>query len=365
METIFFTIADLENLENHNWFRSSKNLPITLHRAVSQAKNPRADKDDLALIVAVDKQEVICYIGMIPDNIFIKEQKIKIAWGSTGWVHEDYKNTGIYVVLLFHALEFYDNNFAIAEVSDSAKRVFESSKKFLTLKVLTSTTIVSRFCTEQYFITQNLHYRKIFPLLRFVDFLGNLIVNPMFHLKVKKYRDTLRLKEISETDNEAQNFIEKHSSGNLVMRSKLEIDWILKYPWVLEAKSKSKKNRKYFFSSTTKKFRLGLYKLYENDVLTAVLLIKQRENHLTLPYFWFGVENAEKIVKALYYYSYRLGVAKITLFGENLELSMKSAKTSKLFVKQRVRKSYITKKFSGYDFSEISLQPGDGDNVFT
>ncbi|MBN2682864.1 MAG: hypothetical protein JXR58_10175, partial [Bacteroidales bacterium] len=304
MEVFSFTISELSEISKNEWFQTSANLPITLHRAVSQSKNPRAEQNDLALLVAVENKEVVCYVGMIPDYFFINEQKIKMAWGSTGWVREDYKPTGIYVILLFKAMEFYKGKFAIAEVSDSAKMVFEKSKKFIQLKELSSTTVVCRFCSEGYLINKSRKFAIILPALKLCDFVGNLFVNSFSFNRVKKYESNLRFQEILETDNEAERMIEKFSANNFCRRSVAEINWILNYPWVLQDKVKTEENKKYFFSSTARFFSIKLFKLFNKENLIAILLIKQRDNHISIPYSWFEKEQTENVVKALYLFTY-------------------------------------------------------------
>ncbi len=70
MEIKAFTVADLKTALVSEDFWLTETLPITKHRALSYSRNPRAEEDDLVLLVAYQDNRVIGYLGILPDKIF-------------------------------------------------------------------------------------------------------------------------------------------------------------------------------------------------------------------------------------------------------------------------------------------------------
>ena len=70
-------------------------IPITMQRAVSQAKNPIVDPNCIGLLVAYLGEEVVGYFGMLPMK-FLYGEGISIVWYFTGWnVSEKVRGRGV------------------------------------------------------------------------------------------------------------------------------------------------------------------------------------------------------------------------------------------------------------------------------
>ena len=67
MEIKTFTVNDLKAALVSEEFWQAPTLPITKHRALSYCRNPRADADDPVLLVAYRDDQVIGYLGILPD----------------------------------------------------------------------------------------------------------------------------------------------------------------------------------------------------------------------------------------------------------------------------------------------------------
>ena len=86
MEIKAFTVADLKTALISEDFWLTKTLPITKHRALSYCRNPRADADDPVLLVAYRDDQVIGYLGILPDIIFANDVGYKMGWLTSWWV---------------------------------------------------------------------------------------------------------------------------------------------------------------------------------------------------------------------------------------------------------------------------------------
>ena len=137
MEIKALTVADLKTaLRCHPVFVASKTLPITKHRALSYSRNPRAAEDDPVLLVASQDNRVVGYLGILPDKIFVNEAVYKMGWLTSWWVDPSCATTGIGAILLFKALNAYDQYVGVSGGSREARKALNASQKFMVLKPL-------------------------------------------------------------------------------------------------------------------------------------------------------------------------------------------------------------------------------------
>ena len=80
-----YTIGDIEGLLPDYKFWELDPLPITKHRIVSQIRNTRASKDDLALVVAFENGCIVGYGGVFPDRVYINGvSKSRVSYNKLG-----------------------------------------------------------------------------------------------------------------------------------------------------------------------------------------------------------------------------------------------------------------------------------------
>ena len=73
MEIVALNKTALLEYVNSTVFKAEENLPISEHRAVSHANNPRANVNDVLLFLAKEGDELIGYMGILPDFFFPKK----------------------------------------------------------------------------------------------------------------------------------------------------------------------------------------------------------------------------------------------------------------------------------------------------
>jgi hypothetical protein len=109
-------------LEAGHQARENGVLPITVHRARAQMKNPHADGDETGLLVAYMGQQRIGYMGILPGCLRSGEQFSKVHWLSTWYVAPPYRRTSVALELLMNALSSRDA--VLAGVSPPAEKVY-------------------------------------------------------------------------------------------------------------------------------------------------------------------------------------------------------------------------------------------------
>ena len=129
-----YTIAHLETLLKDSRFWELDPLPITKQRILSQIRNPRASKDDLALLVAYENNRVVGYRGIFPDRIFVDDVQHKVGCFTTIWVEPEKRDTGIGQSPVNEALRAYDDKIYTSEFNLNVKRLYDASGRFASLK---------------------------------------------------------------------------------------------------------------------------------------------------------------------------------------------------------------------------------------
>ncbi|MFW5852121.1 MAG: hypothetical protein ACOCWB_07855, partial [Bacteroidota bacterium] len=139
-----------------------------------------------------------------------------------------------------------------------------------------------------------------------------------------KYIQNMRFEYHTNINDVSDEIINNSAKGNYVQRGKEELDWILKYPWLIEG-------------------------------ATADC------NSITIPYVYSDKTALDKVAKFLIYKMIELKINMITTFDDDLADALKKNRKYFLFTKQ-IKKPYLISK--KVDIQSLSFQDGDGDCVF-
>ena len=177
MEIKAFTVADLKTALVSEDFWLTKTLPITKHRALSYSRNPRAEEDDLVLLAAYQDNQVVGYLGILPDKIFSNDAVYKLGWLTSWWVDSSHATAGVGAILLFKALNAYDQYVGVSGSSREARKALHASQKFMALKPLQGLDIRLRLNVTRD-ILRRLPALKIFRgLFKIVDVMMNEVMD--------------------------------------------------------------------------------------------------------------------------------------------------------------------------------------------
>ena len=201
------------------------------------------------------------------------------------------------------------------------------------------------------------------------DTVFNLFGDAVLKSKLSSNKLNKKLTEtVSEIDEETNIFINTNNQSNLFKREKTDINWILKYPWVLEQNYIDEISKNYYFSSVDKKFEYVSVKFYnDNKEVEGFVIYQIRNKHLSIQFASFKNEQIEQIVAMT---KELIKTHKINFFSTfNKELTNYFNKKSSpfLFKKTILRDFYYSKNFEHY-FTEnpsLTFEAGDGDMIFT
>jgi hypothetical protein len=161
--------------------------------------------------------------------------------------------------------------------------------------------------------------------------------------------------------------IKEKSQSHLSPKNREALQWLIQYPWILNAPFKDLNSRRYTFSSCIKGFKQHYIKLYDSSSrLIAFMILTYREAHLKTPYIFCDEAHAKQVLKLIYAHALKSGIRTISTYHPFL--SEKVLSSSNPFILRRKMNYRILiskdlKKQLG-STENLILREGDGDAAF-
>ena len=326
--------------------------------------------NDVVLLVGYKEEEVVGFLGILPDKCYFNKEELKLGWLTSWWVNPRYINSGIGAVLLLKAIEYYDSSIGFVGFNERAKLIYDASGKFTELKELEGAKIVFSSNLREILPNMAAGFKKFRWLLALVDSTANILNSGRFHFwqcMNKRKLSGIRLEYISRIDEETKNFIERHNENELTKRNSKELNWILKCPWVLSAPLTDQMESRYYFSYRAERFSyISVKVLNEDGEMIGFIIFKLRDRHLTIPYIVFDSDNMESIIGVIGQHIMAMKPQEVTIFNEVLvEFIFAKGSIPYLYRRKRARSFYISSKFNDLKLENVHLHDGDGDCIFT
>lgn len=360
MNTVTFNKSELLQFINSDEFKTMPDVPISYIRAVSHINNPRANESDILLILVYNDFGLAGYLGIMPDLIFIDSKPQKIGWMSCIWVHENARGKGIAKKLTLKAIELWDNKIILTEYTPIAYNLYKTLNLFNVLTNKNGIRIFRRSCISSVLTSRYSKLHLIKPFFKLLDFLVNLIFDLFNNKKTLISDKNSSIEEITKTDNELESYIKQHFASNLFNRNKLELNWILDFPWVKQTKNISTESVTYQFTSEAKQFKNICYKISNNSIIVGFIMLTIRDNHLKTPYIYIekGFENfAVKIINNVMIDN---KINLLTTYNQSI-INNVISELSFLY-RKKIKRTYLTT--IEIETNQNFIQDGDGDCAF-
>ncbi len=361
MRITSYNRAQLGELIASDHFRSLDIIPITTHRAVSQINNPDCSDDDILLWVAEENNALIGYAGVLPDVCSVGGVREKIYWLSCFWVDKQHRNGSLASAVFFPLVKQYRERLFISSFVPSLEKTYQRLGIFHQTSFGTGTRFYLNFCSAVILPDRIPRGVWLKPILRLIDRTLNigLSVRKMFF---KKLSEGFNVIENDDFNDEFQSLLDHERRSETYMnRGADHFRWILEYPWVIEGAQDSE-SRRYFFSSTSKRFEYCSLKHYHENRLTGFALLKTRDTSMTVSYLYANDDAIDGIAGYVLHKASGENLDMITTFDDRLARSIRKHRGRYLFSK-RIRRPYLITK--NMDVPVSSFQEGDGDAVFT
>ena len=363
MEIRQYTTGNILDFVSSDQFAKLKHLPISKHRALSYAKNPRSEASDKILFVAFENEEVTGYLGALPEKIFYKGEWKRMTWLSCFWIDPAFRGQNISKQLFDMAMHAYDDTAMITNMKPGTYKIYERTGYFHPPVTKTGIRGYLRFNLAEVLPPKGGVSAAIKPLLRASDFILNIFnsIRLVFYPGYK-IDPGIHYEYVEEISQGAEKLINACNNEYLNRRGKSELEWINKYPWVLE-EEENEDSKRYYFSSVSKRFFYQNIEFRDNiGTITAFMMISIRDNHLTVPYVYYKDGMEPTLVKFLYNTMLDFQLNMLTVFHPGLSVEIQKSKSPFLYKKKVIRPYFLPKTL---DLPKLSFQDGDGDCVFT
>ncbi|MDO8366392.1 MAG: GNAT family N-acetyltransferase [Saprospiraceae bacterium] len=361
------TTSELDRFAASEAYRRMPVLPISLQRAVSYSRNPRAQPNDVVLVLAWSDNALIGYLGALPDWFFFGEHPPeRMAWLSCLWIAPSQRGKGLAKKLLNTMLEAWQNRVVLTEFTPEVKHLYARSESMTESPPTIGFRSYLRPNLAQILPPKKPFFEKIKPLLSAADVL--LSVPNVFRIKLlHRKKLPCQIRNLQNIDEELAQFIAQNQQGELARRDRAALNWMLQYPWVIETTSPDDLARRYHFTSTAREFKTLTLQLLDSEQQTiGVLILTLRDGHLRAPHAWHADEHSAIVTSVIFAHAIRLGAKMLTLYHPRLVRYCNENRTP-FFWQKALRRTY----FVGHGLSEILstqplvLQDGDGDAGFT
>jgi hypothetical protein len=357
------TAGELKDFIHSTEYKKLTVVPITRHRALSHINNPRVSPADVVLLLAYVDDKLAGYIGILADKLITKDTRT--GWISCFWVDDSTKGKGVAKVLLNKAFELWNNNLMVTQVPE-ARGTYIRSGLFMDPFTCKGIRGYLRFNLNELLPARNKKFKKFRGVLKATDRLLNVFND--LRIKLISEPQEGRFEYVNEIDAETDKFIKRFHGKNLTKREESELNWIIRFPWVLSAPVSDLTSKRYIFSSLDKQHSLMNIKIYDQtDNVKAFLMISVKGKNMKIPYCYFEPSDVGEVMKLIYLHMLKMNLNMLTTFNPLLREYMLSHKTPFIYKKEIIQEYFISKIFetSLGSLSEHSFQDGDGDCAFT
>jgi GNAT superfamily N-acetyltransferase len=367
MEIVALNKTALLEYVNSTVFKAEENLPISEHRAVSHANNPRANVNDVLLFLAKEGDELIGYMGILPDLFFPKNQPIvKVGWVTCAWVKKEHRGKGITAKLFTEAHFKYNGNLLSYDYVPATKRMYDATGFFAQKPLVKhGVRLYIKSDFERILAPKSKVFKKSATVLKGLDSAGNNLLK--LYQSGKAFPiDHLNLEAVTEINDPLNEFIAEQNDQGYFQRQARELNWILSSPWIVERDEKTEMDQKYYFSSSAKEFKNLAFQLKdEHGKIVAFFFFTIRNGVVKLPYFFGNTDDKENVL-IINHLLQKWKAKEFTCFHPKLVSALQEAKTI-AFHKKEINRFLVVDKQLSKSITHVNLfmEDGDGDAVFT
>lgn len=359
-------LCELETFANSPDYKQSDVIPISSNRIKSYVSNPRADKNDVVLYMLFDGEKLIGFRTLLADYLTWNDKTHKLAWLSGAWVRPEYRRKGIATNLYLEAKKDWAGRLMYTNYAPEAQKLLDKVQDFNLFDSVKGIRYYFRFFTAELLKLRHPWFAKNQAVLKSFDAIMNLVsFTVRFFQKVFiSYRLN---KVITEKygSKEIFNFID-HFPQSVFERGSKEYSWIFNYPWISQVKCDP---MYYPFSSFSSVFfyRFLMVKDGQGNI-EGLAIVKFRDGHVTVPYFYGNSKSNTKLARAVVGFSHGFHAKSLTIYQQAAEPCFRNIRGMALVRKKMVQNYFISSKFQD-EFhlkqTNIALLDGDGDCIFT
>lgn len=363
-------------------------IPISMQRALAHAHNPYADPDDVGLLAAIDEdEEVVGYFGIMPLRLRVGERFFKTHWFTTWSVSSKVRGRGVGSLLMKEALTLEKDFLIVGSVH--ARRVCQKygfwerdPLKYYWIDIsgmgsLNPLVWIQRllrkvfhwFGVKREVAVTNTATRQ---LDRFLKPLTKRIFYPLLERKVAGLLGGFEFQQVDQIP--LNHPIPSTRPEVELYRGVEAVNWMLRYPWIVEQGQSRTEAMDYYFSDARPMYRLVALTIRQaggQDLGFVVFSISQKPGGVALKTLDFSLQDPRQIPVILalavrYARSYRADTIEVPA---EVVSSLQSSLLGKLLLVEKNRIYQCHPKSADSPLAQawhhIELHLFDGDMAFS
>jgi hypothetical protein len=361
MQIKSYNSTELKEFVGSDFYNNLNRIPMSTHRALSHTKNPDVQDDDELLWAAYEEEELVGYVGVLPNYIVENLERKKIFWLSCFWVDEKFRKENVASMLFFLLIKKYGKQLFVSNFLPSLESMYQSLSIFKPTIYKSGSQFYCQSCFHDILPVRYPKIKFLTQLLR----VGDLLMNGLFGFRRLFYKPlSINSTVVSDTnfDAEFNDFLHSfYTDKNYVEKSSAHFDWMINYPWVLQGEPDDESKR-YYFSSKSKQFGYESVKFYKENQLKAFLWLKIRDKKLSVSYIFTEDAMTDDIAAYILHKVFMEKLLILTVFDERIANKIRTHRILYLF-ERFIKCAYILPKTQ--EATPDFFQEGDGDKVLT
>jgi len=358
-------VAELPDFVKSDLWQQLNPKPLTDLRAISQFHNPRANPNDIALIIAYENQQLIGLVGLFPN--LINGQVGQTAYSNTCWWAHPVKGKQLAIPLFLKAYALCGQRMFMTDCTPHTLSILEKTNWFEFPDTTPGIRGFLKFNLHEIIPSKLPLTRKLTPLFKLSDQTLNFLLTPYQKIVRFKFNNNAqKVEKLTTLNEELYAFIENHSQNEFTRRSGKELEWTMQFPWIKTKNIEQQSTPiEYPFTYIVESFEQYFIKITSSQLTIGLLFISIRDGQMKVPYAYFNEKNASQVLKVIYQQALLKNVVTLTVFCPQLVNAMNSAPHPFIFRKKIKRLMAISKILSDVYLQYPQFQDGDGDVVFT
>jgi len=248
-------------------------VPISMRRALSQAKNPYGRPDDIALLVAFSADRCVGYHGLLPGLFNQGDRLNRVHWATAFYVSPEFRGRKIGRRLL-EEIKNLKLDFIVTQMTESAERAYRNtgykdigSLTYFQLRADRLDIPATLFGTAGPGLDKITRRPK--PLtgglkrMRHAIYRG--VKSVFYSIAIKDQRhleQRFKWTVVDRIDESCRRPDTGHSNLPSFFKGIEAVNWMLQNPWVVSKKPGEKKTQNYYFSETRDIFKYMAIEIY-------------------------------------------------------------------------------------------------------
>ena len=280
-ELKLYTVAELRDwLMNNHAAEGLNEQVIAPTRAWAIIHNPYVKDDDAIVAAIFEDGQLAAYTASFPDMLDGK----RVWWASTLYCYPKFTGKGYGLIVVGSLIEAHETDLTYDRWA--ANETVEIFNHFGY-----QTTYTKRYHFGDKKIDTSTTKGK------FADCVQEL--NKCLHPWPKQTKANYTIQYAECIDDEAYAFMKAHRGTDLWLREKEMLNWIIQYPFYKSRESIDDRREKCFFEDDAKVYEYKVAKVYVNEELQGVYVLRLHDDELSVVYLYYTEEKNDVVFDAI------------------------------------------------------------------